>query len=98
MINTNDNVKMNGVVTATGTGTFTVSVNEFYVDGAWHKLSEPHEFEISTEGYNNDFTSLELEYIKEVAERDSQSTTICEDEMEIVNSIVKKLNSNASVD
>ena len=98
MINTNDNVKMNGTVSVTGTGTFTVLVKEFYVDGAWHKLNEPRELEISTDGYNNDFTSLELEYIKNAAKKDSKSTTLCPDDIETVNSIVKKLESNAAID
>ena len=37
MINANDEVKLTGVVSTTGTGEFTVQVKEFYVDGAWHK-------------------------------------------------------------
>lgn len=98
MINANDTVKLNGAVKETGTGTFTISVNEFYVDGVWHKLNEAKEFEVTTKDYNNEFTALELKYIGKVAAKDSKSTTLCEDDMEVVNSIVKKVNSNAPLD
>ena len=37
MINANDSVKLTGSVASTGTGSFTVSVSEFFVDGAWHE-------------------------------------------------------------
>jgi peroxiredoxin len=98
MINANDAVKLNGAVKETGTGTFTISVNEFYVDGVWHKLNEAKEFEVTTKDYNNEFTALELKYIGKVAAKDSKSTTLCEDDMEVVNSIVKKVSNNASID
>ncbi len=96
MINANDSVKLTGSVASTGTGSFTVSVSEFFVDGAWHKLETPRELEINTSDYTNDFTSLELKYIKEKAEADSKSSTLCEDDLEIVNSIVKKFSSAAT--
>lgn len=91
MINANDEVKLTGVVSATGTGEFTVQVSEFYVDEAWHKLVSPRDIVVQVADYNDDLTSLELDYIRKQAEEDSKSSTLCDDDMEIVKSIVKKL-------
>lgn len=97
MINANDEVKLTGTVSATGAGEFTVQVNEFYVDGAWHKLTTPRELVVQSTDYNDDLTSLELEYIRKQAEADSKSSTLCDDDLEVVNSIVKKLTNNVSL-
>lgn len=96
MINANDDVKLTGIVSATGTGEFTVQISEFFVDGAWHKLTGPREIVVQSSDYNDDLTSLELDYIRKQAEEDSKSATLCDDDMEIVKSIVKKLTTTPS--
>lgn len=97
MINANDEVKLTGVVSTTGTGEFTVQVKEFYVDGAWHKLTTPRDVVVKSEDYNDELTSLELNYIRKQAEKDSESATLCDDDMEVVKSIVKKLTVTPSI-
>ena len=49
MINANDEVKLTGVVSATGTGEVTVQVKEFYVEWAWHKRAAPRDVVVKSE-------------------------------------------------
>lgn len=91
MINTGDKVKLNAEVTATGTGTFTISIEDFFLDGAWWKLVPTKELEISTDDYTTDLTEKELEYIKLKAGQDIASLSVKPEELEIATSISKKL-------
>lgn len=92
MINTGDKVKLAAIVKETGTGTMTLSVKEFFVDGAWYKFTEPKVLEIGSEDYDNALTELELNYIKEQADKNSTSIALDKVELELVKSISKKLN------
>ena len=93
MINKKDPVRLNGIVTETGTGTFAVTVSEFYVDGAWHKLKEDKvlNFNIGEDDYDDALTSLELAYVKKVADKESKNTALSSDDIAIAQSISKKL-------
>lgn len=95
MIDVNDKVRLTGFVKETGTGTFTISVEEFFVDGEWFKFTEPRDIEVKSEEYTEELTSLELKYIKDKAVKDACSTTLCTDDLEVVKSIAKKLTGNA---
>lgn len=97
MINTKDDVKLTGSVSNTGTGEFTIQIKEFYVDGAWHKLNTPRDCVIQVGDYSDDLTSLELDYIRKQVEKDSKVSTLCDDDMEIVKSIQKKLTVTSSL-
>ena len=72
-------------------GTFTVAVNEFYVDGEWYKFSTPKSIEIASADYTDALTTLELSYVKSKADKDSANTTLTADELAIAKSIAKKL-------
>lgn len=91
MINTKDAVRFDGIVTTTGTGEFTVSLAEFYVDGAWHKLTEPRVLTINEADYDDSLTTLELAYVKKVADKESKNTSLPSDDIAIAQSISKKL-------
>ena len=93
MINKKDSVRLDGIVTETGTGTFTVVVSEFYVDGAWHKLKENNvlTFSINEDDYDDTLTTLELAYVKKVADKESKNTALSSDDIAIAQSISKKL-------
>ena len=93
MINKKDNVRLDGIVTDTGTGVFTIEVSEFYVDGAWHKLKEEHTltFSIHEDDYDDSLTTLELAYVKKVADKESKNTALSSDDIVIAQSISKKL-------
>ena len=52
---------------------------------------------VKSEDYNDELTSLELNYIRKRAEKDSESATLCDDDMEVVKSIVKKLTVTPSI-
>lgn len=91
MISVNDDVKLKGAVTETGTGTFKIAISEFYLDGEWRKFAEPKEVEVGAEDYTNELTSMELYYIKQKAIKDAQSTSLDHGELEVVKSIAKKL-------
>lgn len=96
MIDVKDNVRLVGEVSETGTGTFTISVKEFFVDGVWLKFKEAKEIEVTTEDYTEELTSLELAYIKEKAKKDATLSTLCTDDMEVVKSIARKLEGNGA--
>lgn len=97
MINTNDEVKFVGTVKSTGTGTFTVAIEEFFVDNVWHKFIEAKELEINEADFNNELTTLELECVKELAQDKTTDTTLCDDKVAVINSIIKKLNKDTAV-
>lgn len=93
MINKKDPVRLDGVVTETGTGVFTVVVSEFFVDGAWHKLKEDKVIthSINEDDYDDSLTTLELAYVKKVADKESKNTALSADDIAIAQSISKKL-------
>ena len=91
MINANDVVRLEGTVTTTGTGTFTVSITEFYVDGEWHKFTTAKTLEIASADYNDTLTTQEIAYVKTKADKDAASTTLTADELAVAKSIAKKL-------
>ena len=91
MINANDAVRLEGTVTTTGTGTFTVSITEFYVDGEWHKFTTAKTLDIASADYTDALTSLELAYVKAKATSDSTNTALTADNLAVAKSIAKKL-------
>ena len=91
MINANDTVRLEGTVTTTGTGTFTVSITEFYVDGEWHKFTTAKTMDIASADYDNALTSLELAYVKAKATSDSANAALDADSLAVAKSIAKKL-------
>ena len=91
MINANDAVRLDGTVTTTGAGTFSVSINEFYVDGEWHKFTTAKTMDIASADYTNALTSLELAYVKAKATSDSTNTALTADDLAVAKSIAKKL-------
>lgn len=93
MIEVGSNVKFNGAVSTLGTGTFSTSVNEFFIDGQWKRFIEPKVVEISTTDYDNHLTSSELNFISTALERLQNNITFDEHEKEVAESIVKKLKS-----
>lgn len=97
MINASDEVKLNGVVKSTGTGTFTVSISEFFVDSVWRKLTEAKEIDIAEADFTDDLTETELECVKDMAETASTDTTLSDCKKEVVASIVKKLGGTVEV-
>lgn len=97
MINANDDVKLKGSVLSTGTGTFTVSVDEFFVDGVWHKLNVAKNIDIAEADFTNDLTDTELEAVKDMAQLASKDTALSDCKKEVVDSIVKKLGGTVEV-
>jgi hypothetical protein len=97
MINANDDVKLKGSVLSTGTGTFTVAIDEFYVDGVWHKLTEAKNVDIAEADFTNDLTATELEAVKKMAETASTDTALSDCKKEVIDSIVKKLGGTVEV-
>lgn len=91
MIDVNAKVKLSGTVSAVGTGEFTLSVKEFYLDGQWNRFVVPKEITVTTADYDNHLTSEELAFILDAAQKAQKSTNLCDDEREVVDSIVKKL-------
>lgn len=91
MINAGDKVKLVAEVASTGAGVMNLAIKEFYIDGAWYKLSEAKELEISTDDYSNELTDMELMHIKQQADKDSQSIALDARVLEICKSISKKL-------
>ena len=51
MIEIGSAVKFNGAVSAIDTGTFTVNIKEFFIDGQWKRFIEPRAVEIATTDY-----------------------------------------------
>lgn len=90
MIDVNANVKLNGVISEIGTGSFKISVNEFFVDGQWNRFKEPSVIEVTSADYDNHLTSNELSFLLEAAKKAKQ-TNLCDDDKEVVESIIKKL-------
>ena len=94
MITKDSEVLLKGVITDTGTGTFKVAINEFFVDAEWKTFNEPREMEINSDDYTSQFTSVELAYIKKKALDDVKKTTLCPEELAVVKSIASKLKDN----
>ena len=97
MINANDDVKLKGTVQSTGTGTFTVAIDEFFVDGVWHKLTTPKTVDVAETDFTNDLTDTELEAVKVMAETAKTDTALSDCKQEVINSIVKKLGGTEEV-
>lgn len=90
MIEVNASVKLNGTVSETGTGSFTISVGEFYTDGQWSRFVEPKTIEVATSDYDNHLTSSELEFLLGAAlKAKNTATTNCD--KAVIESIIKKL-------
>lgn len=90
MIEVNANVKLNGVISEVGTSSFKISVKEFFVDGVWSRFKDAKEVEVTTEEYDNHLTSNELAFLLNAAKK-AKTTNLCDDDVEIVDSIIKKL-------
>ncbi len=93
MIEIGSAVKFNGAVSAIDTGTFTVNIKEFFIDGQWKRFIEPRAVEIATTDYDNHLTASELTFISNSLERLMRNTNFDENEKEVADSIVKKLKS-----
>ena len=93
MIEVGSIAKINGEVTAIDTGTFTISINEFFIDGQWKRFIEPKVLEVATTDYDNHLTTSELNFISSSLERLMRNTNFEDCEKEVADSIIKKLKS-----
>ena len=93
MIEVGSVVKFNGSVSAIDTGTFSVNIKEFFIDGQWKRFIEPRIVEIATTDYDNHLTTSELTFISSALERLMRNTNFEDCEKEVADSIIKKLKS-----
>jgi hypothetical protein len=91
MISVNDTVNVNGTITAVGTDSITVSLEEIYLDSQWRKFGTAKALAVATSDYNTDLTDQELALVKVLAEANKTSTSLTEDQRVLAASIIAKL-------
>ncbi len=93
MISVNDFVTLSGTVATTATGTFTVNIEEAYIDGQWRHFNPVKTMNIATVDYDTSLTAQELALVRLLALNNKASTTLTPDQQVIAASIVAKLGS-----
>lgn len=68
MIQKDDHIEISGVVKSTSTGSFTLSLEEIFVDEEWRKFSPAKTLEITEADYDTSLTPQELEFVKVLAD------------------------------
>ena len=91
MIQTGDKVEIKGTIASLGTGTLDISATEIFLDLEWKKLSPAKTYTIATSDYTDDFSVSELAVIKELTDKNKAATIYSPDQLQAINSILKKL-------
>lgn len=91
MIDVNSEVKLNGYVSEVSTGTFKISISEFFVDGEWRQFTEERVLDVSGSDYNNHLTTAELKFLLDAARKVSSTSNLTLCDRAVVDSILKKL-------
>ena len=93
MIEVGPEIKFNGTVSTVGTGSYTASFGEFFIDEQWRRFVTPKTVEIATADYDDHLTPSELAFIEMSLDRMRKNMTFNECEKAVADSIVKKLKS-----
>lgn len=91
MITENDAVELKGTIAALGTDSLDVSITEIYLDAKWKTLTPAKTYTILTSEYTDAFSTSELAVIKELTDKNKAATIYTPDQLQAINSILKKL-------
>lgn len=90
MIQASDKVELKATVTTVGTDTFSISINEIFVDSKWQSFSTPKTLSILTTDYDTTvITSTEKALAKTLLEK--YSATLTGDDLVSATSLLAKL-------